>query len=435
MERLDAGALISRLRGGAGTKGVAAIAAGAALGQGIVALASPFLTRIYTVREIGVFAVYAAILGTLIPASSLRYEVAIPLPESDEHGRDITAVAILVVFVFALLVGALSLVFGGDLESLTGATGLGAYLWVLPIGLTAAGTYQALSYWEVRRGAFQIIGKARVVQATSQAGGQIAIGALTTSGVGLGLGDAIGRSAGAFSYLLMIGRSDRRMLRAARWKNMRLQARRYKRFPFIGTWSALANAGAGHLTPLAVAVTFGPVPAGWFAVGLRVMALPVTILGQAVSQVYLHRAAEINRRSTTDLRVPFVSVTKRLLVIGALTVLPAGLVSPWLFPIVFGADWRNAGIYMLVATPMFYAQFVVSPLSQTLNVLNRQGTLLVWDVGRVVLILLAFTFGSVLAWSPAVTIGIFAGLLAAAYMALWVAMLWAIEQSEVTPRE
>jgi O-antigen/teichoic acid export membrane protein len=412
---------------------VAVIAAGAATGQLVVAVASPILTRVYSVQEIGVFAVYASILGTLIPASSLRYEVAIPLPGSDDHARDVTAVALCAVVAVASVAAAAVALFGDALVSVTDAADLDRYLWILPLGLIAAGVYQALSYWGIRRAAFPAIGKARVVQATSQVGGQVTLGVGVSSAAGLGFGDAIGRTAGALSYVVMMGSEDRRLLRGVSRSDMWVQAKRYRRFPLIGTWSALANAAAGHLTPFAVALTFGPIPAGWFTVGLRVMALPVTILGQAVSQVYLHRAAETSRRSASDLRGPFLEVTKKLLAVGVVTVVPLGLSAPFFFPIVFGSAWREAGVYMLLAIPMFYAQLVVSPLSQTLNVLGRQGTLLAWDIARVGLIGAAFAAATVLDWKPAFTVGVYAGAIAAAYIVLWYVMLRSIDRAEGLP--
>src|SRR5690606_22470996 len=57
-----------------------------------------------------------------------------------------------------------------------------------------------------------------------------------------------------------------------------------------------------------------------------------------------------------------------------------------LLPLVFGEQWGNAGVYLQIVALMFLAKFVVNPLSQTLVLLERQGTQLAWDLGRLVVV-------------------------------------------------
>jgi O-antigen/teichoic acid export membrane protein len=53
------------------------------------------------------------------------------------------------------------------------------------------------------------------------------------------------------------------------------------------------------------------------------------------------------------------------------------------FSFIFGTQWHASGWYIVALLPMFLGQIVVFPLSQTLNILERQDLQLIWDVARV----------------------------------------------------
>jgi O-antigen/teichoic acid export membrane protein len=408
---------------------VSLIAGGTALGQLVIALASPLLTRLYTPAQLGLLAVYASLLATLVPASSLRYEVAIPLPEHDEDALNLLAVALsCLLAVCALVLGVVPFVRHG-LGHLTDSPTLAHYLWILPFGVLAAGTYQALSYWAVRRGTFGLIGRTRLIQAGGQAGAQVVFGAAGFGAGGLLLGDVVGRLGGAGAIAVGILRGRSGSIRTITRSRMREMAKRYRRFPLFGTWSALANSAGLHLTPLLVALTLGAQEAGWFVVCQRVLALPTTIVGQAVGQVYLHDAAEA-ARAQGSLRKLYVRTARRLLLFGIVVFVPMTVVAPIAFSRVFGSDWSRAGTYVQITAVMFLAQLVVSPLSQTLNVIGRQDLQLGWDISRLVAMVALFWAARAEGWSDVMTLGAFAGMMLLMYGGLGLMTVWAIGRSE-----
>jgi O-antigen/teichoic acid export membrane protein len=409
---------------------VSLIAGGTALGQALIALASPLLTRLYTPSQLGLLAVYAALLSTLVPASSLRYEVAIPLPDDEKDAFNLLAVVMAcLVAVCALLLGVVPFVRVG-LSRLTGSPALGHYLWILPFGLLAAGTYQALSYWAVRKGTFGLIGRTRLVQAGGQVGAQVGFGVLGFGAGGLLLGDVVGRLGGASTIAVTVLRGRSQEAGTITRARMRDVAKRYRRFPLFGTWSALANSAGLHLTPFLVAVTFGVKQAGWFTVGQRVMALPSTIVGQAVGQVYLHDAAEAVRTDLRSLRDLYVRTARRLILLGIVVFVPIALLAPVAFATIFGSDWRRAGVYAQITAIMFLLQLVVSPLSQTLNVIGRQDLQLGWDVSRLIAMITLFWVARAAGWSDLLTLGSFALMMAVMYLGLGVVTLRMIRERQ-----
>ena len=79
------------------------IAGGTIIGQGTLLVAIPFLTRLFTPNEMGLYAMFIAIAGVFAIVAALHYELVIPLPKSDLHARLITKIAIIIVVSVSLL--------------------------------------------------------------------------------------------------------------------------------------------------------------------------------------------------------------------------------------------------------------------------------------------------------------------------------------------
>ena len=64
------------------------------------------------------------------------------------------------------------------------------------MGLLGAGSYQALSYWAIRRRAFGRIARTKLSQGVGQVVTQVGLGLAKAGAPGLLIGDVIGRVAG-----------------------------------------------------------------------------------------------------------------------------------------------------------------------------------------------------------------------------------------------
>ena len=184
------------LPGGAFTRHVATLASGTAAGQLLLVLALPALTRLYSPADYGALAVYSSTLTVLLVLASLRFEVAIPLPEDDQVAGSLLGLSLLALGAVTLLVSLFVWLAGDALVALTKVPVLRPYLWLLPVGLAGAGAFQALSYWAIRRRSFGRIARAKVTQGVGQVAAQIGLGLLGAGAPGLLVGDVIGRVAG-----------------------------------------------------------------------------------------------------------------------------------------------------------------------------------------------------------------------------------------------
>src|SRR5690606_23463880 len=114
----------------------------------------------------------------------------------------------------------------------------------------------------------------------------------------------------------------------------------------------------------------------------------------------------------------YVRTAFRLLLIGLPIAGLAALLGPHAFAFVFSAEWTEAGVYARLLAPLFLVQFVASPLSQTLNVLERQDVQFVWDAFRLVLVGGALLVANASGWSATHAIAAVSIALGLAYVVL-----------------
>ena len=413
---------------------VAVVLGGTALGQAVIVAASPLLTRLYTPSDLGIFSVYISVLGLIVVASSLRYEVAIPLPESDTNAANLLVLSLGIVTSISLVLLAFALVLGPALLRGTKYVVLTPYLWLLPVGVLGAGAYQALSFWALRRKAFRTLATTKITQSLSQVAAQVGLGLLRVGPIGLLLGDLCGRVGGTGTLATLAWRRDRSCLTDVSVRGIREMAERFRRFPIFASGSALFNAATLQVPLLVIAGFYGSHVAGLFALGQRVLAVPMSLIGTAIANVYYSLLPGVARDDPARLKPLFLSLTRRLAAAGLLPSLAAALLGPSLCAIVFGREWREAGVFLRLLAPMLFVQFMASPLGGTLDVLERQDLHLLREILRQALLIAALVaarllnldaWHAVLVFSVAGTIGNF----------LYIASTWyALRDATSQPR-
>ena len=366
-------------------RNVVVLAGGTVLGQAIVVLTSPILTRLYTPEDFGVLAVYTSILSIISVIASLRYELAIPLPEKDEDAANILALSLSIVAFMGLLVGIGTWLLGIQIVCLANVPALRQYLWLFPVGVVMVGTYEVLNYWAVRKEAFTQIARTKLNQGAGLAIAQIGLGLLKSGPLGLLIGRIMGQAAGITTLTMLAYKKDKKALEAISPSRVRYMVARYRRFPLFSSGAALINALGLQLPVLLLSGFYGAQVVGQFMLVQRVFGLPLTLLGTAVSQVYLSQAAHKARADIQGLQKLFYTIAKRMAVLGSMPTIILVGAGPSLFSLVFGIEWRQAGVYAQIMAAMFLSAFVATPLSYTFSVLERQDLSLIWNGSRLLL--------------------------------------------------
>lgn len=410
-------ARIRRLIAGASGGNVIVILIGSLIGQGVAFAVSPILTRLYTTADFGLMTVFVSVISILGTGVLFRLDAAIPLPKADRVAAGIAWWALGLTTVGSAVIWLLQPVVAAPLGRLFASPGLADVWWLVAVGTFMVGVDQVLLTWMVREKRYRALGLRNGLQGVGQSAAQLALGPTVLRSTGLLIGQVIGRIAavgGLFSSggLLRQQRPDRRLMRES--------ISRYRRFPLVSSWSALINVLGQQAPFLVISAYYGNVVVGLLGLTIRVMVAPASLLGQAVGRVFQGEASAAIRDRDRPLRPIVIANVRVLAALGAPVAIVIMVFGPAIFRFVFGGEWTEAGRYAQILALGFLAQLAVSPVSQTLLVLERQGTQLAWDTARLVLAMGAPMLVAILGAGPAAAMVA----LSAAYVVAYAALFW-----------
>lgn len=352
-------------------KSVAILAGGAAGGQLVGLLVTPFLTRIYNPSEFGVLAMYTAVVAIFMAIGSLRFDQAIGLPKSEKTALDI--------LIIALWCGALSAAIAAIIIAIIPSILLGesdldistAWLSVLVfLGVLLSLAYQAINVWALRRKEFVPVAKTKVTQGVGVALSQIIFGVFGFGAFGLLAGQIMGQSLGSTNLA-------RLTLRHPGWKHPRLQDlkkvfRRYRRFPLLATPAALLNSLSLQVIVIVLTSMVSPAAAGQYMLSSRITVGPLGLIGNSIGNVFYAEATAIGRTDANKLRKLLIDTSKKSFIIGLIPSALFFFFSPEFFKIIFGDAWGDAGLYSQALSIMLLASFAANPISQIFIILEQQ---------------------------------------------------------------
>ena len=346
-------------------RAVLTLVAGGAIAQALPLLLGPWLTRLYSPQQFGIYHLFAAVSANLAVVACARYEFALPLVGD---GTDAAALRTLCLRVLA----------GVTLASALAAavwfavSGNGWTLW-LPLAVGVLGWLSLATLWATRAQAYRALAIARVVQ---YGGASLAQAGAALLGAGAqGLIAAPIAAAAAAAAVLRMSRDDDARSAPGRWREL---ARRFRDFPMLNTPHAFMGALQDTVSIGMIAAWQGPVAAGFWGLSLRYLKAPATLVGGAVSQALYPQlaaqgaAADHAADAGAPLRVTRVTREGRAAVrrvMGGLAAIALPLVlllwafAPWAFERLFGTDWRGAGELARTLGLYIGVHFVAAPLA------------------------------------------------------------------------
>lgn len=366
---------------------------GSLLAQGISIAISPILTRLYAPEDFGLFALYGSIVGVLAVVATGRYEMAIVLPKKDESAKSLTKLSLFIAFCFALLLLLLVLCFGDFFTEKLGNPAIKPWLYLVPVSVLVISLYNVYNYWCTRSKQYKHLSNSRIVHSTSNGSINLLGGLFNVGPAGLISGQFLGFLFSGI-YLKIISFGPYKKIENTEISKV---LKEYKDFPLKSGLSGLLNILANQLPVMLIGVYFGPIVLGFYALILKVLNLPLTMIGKSVSQVFFQAVSDAeNNNENTSVLVRSTSIKLFLLIIGPMTILM--LFGEELFCFVFGDEWMEAG-YLAKYFALFYiTRFVFYSQSSLFAVKRKLGielvlntTLLISQVGSIVIGNIYFT--------------------------------------------
>ena len=145
----------------------------------------------------------------------------------------------------------------------------------------------------------------------------------------------------------------------------------YRDFPLFNGPSSLIDIVSNQIPVFLLAQYATANDVGSYSYAQRILYIPVTLIGAAITQVFYQRFAESNRNNENTL--PLLLKTWKPLCL--ISFIPLTLTFFWgepIFSFVFGQQWAYAGRISSVLAPMLFFVFVSSPTSSSYLVLGLQ---------------------------------------------------------------
>jgi O-antigen/teichoic acid export membrane protein len=364
------------------------LAGATALAQGFVFLVAPLVTRLYSPSDFGAFGLLLGVGAVVGSVGTGRLEHAIPVAHS-------TANAVRVFVLGALLVAGVASVTtlvmfllqaSGFLE---GTAWAGLALASIPSLAISLALFQLTSAVLLRQKSYGRVSVNKTLQGITTGTMQIVFGLLGFLSLGLVLAQTLGYLTGCLAGVRRL--SGRAWTLATRGR-LRLQEtfHAFRKFPLVLAPAALFNQASQQAPLLAIGSIFGLQEAGLYALTQRVCGAPLALIGQAVSQVYASEFRQVRSGGGAAVARHYRILLVRLTLVGALVV--SALVAALFFgdEFLFGREWANLGRVALYLVAMLISDFATTPISMTLGYLGEQRLQLLWDIGRLVAIVLVF---------------------------------------------
>lgn len=351
---------------------------GTTLGMLITTVATPILSRLYDDVTYGTWALFVSTFTILTIVATLRYELAILLPKDDRESFGVMLSSCTSTTIFSVLCLAFTLSVTQFDIPLFGLNKM-AWLNYLPAMVLINGLHTSFNYWMNRRKRYFNLSINRVLQTALILGFSVLFSEKLL-GIGNGMIVAYIIAYGVVTLLLFIYvvQDYRRLSLKCTFKDAIFMAKRYRRFPLNTMPTGLINNFAVQMPVYILSAMFGEGVAGQYSMMNSVLGLPISVVGQAITDVFRQKASQEYAHKGECKKLYYTTA----LALMALAVVPFGLLMIFarpVFTVFLGDEWLLAGTFVTLLAPFYFIRLVVSPLTNMTIIAEKQTFELIWQ--------------------------------------------------------
>jgi O-antigen/teichoic acid export membrane protein len=386
---------------------------------------SPIITRLYGPEAYGLQGIFMTVVGFGCTVAALSYPIAIVLPRSDSEAIGIAKLSLVVGVAMTTLMTFGLIWFGPEILKLLNAEAIKDLVYLMPVVIFLSVIGTVVGQWLIRKKAFALTAKTGVLTTLVVSTTKTAFGFFHPSAMILIVTNALSTLVNMVLIIFQAGRSTVDIKPIIRSFDPGISilelAQRHRDFALLRTPQNLINGFSQTLPAMLLASYSGPTAVGYYALALSVLAMPVTLIGGSVMQVFYPRINEAIHNKE-DARQLIIKATLGMALTGAVPFIAIILAGPWLFSLVFGADWAKSGQYAQWLSAWIFFQYINKPAVSAIPALRLQGGLLIYEIFSTGTKVLALFIGFSLFQDDIYAIAIFSifGIIAYLWLILWV---------------
>jgi O-antigen/teichoic acid export membrane protein len=364
---------------------------GSALSQVVIYASILILTRLFSPEIFGIYMLFSSTTLVLKPIATLQYEFAIVLPKKDADAINLLVFSVLVLCFYCFLLFVIIFYFKEGIYNFFHIKELSNFIYLLPISVFLFGGVSILEYWNNRKNKFKNMSKGLFVKSSIMSSSQIAIGFSSFNSLGLIPGMLLGNLAQAIFLIKTSFQSIAAVASEISFRRMLILAKKYKDIPVFNTIINVTNNLSNELPILLITKYFGLANSGIYGLAIKFTRAPVGIIQNSVGQVFFNKASKIYN-DDDNLHTLVVQTAKHLLGISIFIFIPLFGISFYL-DMLFGENWTDVGFYARILIPWLFFAFLSNPITSLIMILNKQKTMVVYDVFLLIFRFLALFVG------------------------------------------
>lgn len=337
---------------------------------------APIITRLYGPEIFGAVGTFIAILEILIPLAALSYPIAIVLPKRDADASALVRLSLAI----ALLTSAFAaLLLMGSKDAIIETFNLqaiGPFLWLAPIAMYFSVCMSVANQLAIRRKLFRLRSRVAILQSLAINSAKSGMGLVSPTALALA-------AATVFGYLLHAlmlwpGVENAKEV-DSKGSNAWGLLKEHKDFAFFRTPQIFINSIGQSLPILLLSNLSGATAVGFYVLARTVLLVPSNLIGQSVADVFYPKFVETLHAGRSGKGL-LLKTCASLAAIGVVPYLVLIALGPWLFALIFGSEWREAGEYVQWMSLWLFVVLVTRPVIAAIPVLSLQGAFLAFEV-------------------------------------------------------
>jgi O-antigen/teichoic acid export membrane protein len=339
-------------------RNISRLASGAVVSQILMVASTPLLTRIFNPEAFGVMAAFTAAYAIAIPISTLKYDAAVILPKATSSAVSLTVLVVFIATTIVLLVSGLL----GVANWLSLLPDLHVVNLWLPLALWLGVLYTLTQQWSARHSDYKHFARSQVIGTVLNIGTSLSLGLLFGGQPHhLVLGFVCGML-GSLGYMILSRSKKIRVKLRVNVTRLLQRAKVYRQFPVLVLPSTLLMTIGQNSTPLVLSTYYAIGDVGQFAIANRLLLVPVALIGGALAESF--RSEFVRRqRDRLDATSLFNKTLKTLAILALPMFSLLFVAAPWLFAIIFGSDYEEAGHVSRALVIAVAAQFMAIPFA------------------------------------------------------------------------
>jgi O-antigen/teichoic acid export membrane protein len=352
---------------------------GTFIAQGLPILFYPILSRVYSPKEFGVFAIVMAIAPFVTLFASGSYENAILITKNKREEANLIGFILLRSTIVVLVLLLLLYFIERPLLEWWNKQELQHLLYIPIIGALFTVIYNCFNEWCVKNKYFSTLAWNKIINTSSLSIGKLSFGLTPIMFNGLVIGDLIGKVISSSVAMYRAMTLGGKYFLAVKFKYFSSIRRRYIQFPRLMLPDQLLNNVGASMHVFFVAAYFGDTELGHLTMAMSLLYVPVTVISTAIKDVFRQKANE-DFQTNGDIREFYLKLLKPIAAAAVFLAMPIYFILPDLFSFFLGKEWLPAGFYAQIMLPVFVTNFISMSLGGVFVIVNKMQISLYWQL-------------------------------------------------------